>query len=90
MATTKETLLSMNIPQFIVSGMNINGSYYHPTFLYESLWNIIGFVGLLVVRRLVKNLKTDKYSINNGKFITFHIGKFIAKVEVVKKLKIPT
>ena len=60
MATTKETLLSMNIPQFIVSGMNINGSYYHPTFLYESLWNIIGFVGLLVVRRLVKNLKTGQ------------------------------
>lgn len=43
-----------------------------------------------IINTIVKNLKTDKYSINSGKFITFHIGKFIAKVEVVKKLKIPT
>lgn len=26
--------------------MNINGTYYHPTFLYESLWSLLGFVGL--------------------------------------------
>ncbi len=24
--------------------MGINGVYYHPTFLYESLWNLLGFV----------------------------------------------
>lgn len=29
------------------------GSYYHhPTFLYESLWNILGFVVLISIRRL--------------------------------------
>lgn len=27
------------------------GQYYHPTFLYESLWNLVGFVLLLVMRR---------------------------------------
>ena len=26
--------------------MGINGVYYHPTFLYESLWNTVGFVAL--------------------------------------------
>ncbi len=29
------------LPDFIVNKMYINGTYYHPTFLYESLWNII-------------------------------------------------
>jgi len=26
-------------------------NYYHPTFLYESIWNIIGFVIILILRR---------------------------------------
>jgi len=60
MATTKETLLSMNIPQFVVNGMNINGVYHHPTFLYESIWNIIGFIGLLTIRTFVKKIKTGQ------------------------------
>lgn len=37
--------------QFIIDGMNINGVYYHPTFLYESLWCFLGFILLLIVRR---------------------------------------
>ncbi len=35
--------------------MCIDGVLYHPTFLYESLWNILGFVILLILRRV--NLK---------------------------------
>jgi phosphatidylglycerol:prolipoprotein diacylglycerol transferase len=38
-------------PQFIQSQMFINGQYYHPTFLYESLWNLLVLVILLVLRR---------------------------------------
>ena len=49
--TTYETLKNLHIPEFIINGMKINGSYYHPTFLYESLWNFIGFIILLIVRR---------------------------------------
>ena len=33
------------IPQFIIDGMYINGTYYHPTFLYESVANVIGCGG---------------------------------------------
>jgi len=33
--------------------MYIDGTYYHPTFLYESLWNILGFTLLIVARRIV-------------------------------------
>lgn len=51
-ATTLESLKNLHIPQFIIEGMEINGTYYQPTFLYESLWCLLGFIVLLVVRRL--------------------------------------
>lgn len=50
-ATTLETLQNLFLPQFIIDGMNIHGIYYHPTFLYESLWCLIGFIILLIFRR---------------------------------------
>ena len=31
--TTLSTLKNMHIPQFIINGMNIDGSYFYPTFL---------------------------------------------------------
>src|SRR5699024_12414798 len=33
---------TLHLPQFIVDGMHIKGTYYHPTFLYESVWSILG------------------------------------------------
>ena len=50
-------LENMHLPKFIINGMYINGSYREPTFLYESILNVIGFIILLVVRKL-KNIKT--------------------------------
>jgi len=35
--TTYESLSSMNIPDFIINGMYIDGAYRQPTFLYESI-----------------------------------------------------
>lgn len=43
--------LSVIIPNFIYDNMLIGGVYYHPTFLYESLWNLAGLIGLLILRR---------------------------------------
>ena len=51
-ATTLEHLQSLHIPEFIINGMNIGGTYYLPTFLYESIWCLLGFIILLVIRRL--------------------------------------
>src|SRR5699024_10782584 len=48
---------TLHLPQFIVDGMHINGTYYHPTFLYESVWNILGVVVLLFVRSRNKTLR---------------------------------
>lgn len=42
---------TLHLPKFIVDQMYINGTYVHPTFLYESIWNIIGFGIALVLRR---------------------------------------
>ncbi len=59
-ATTLANLQNLHIPEFIINGMNIKGIYYHPTFLYESLWCLIGFIVLLLVRRYYKYLKTGQ------------------------------
>ena len=32
--------------------MYIDGKYYHPTFLYESVWNLVGLLLLLVLRKV--------------------------------------
>lgn len=47
-----EYLQGLHLPEFIINGMKIGANYYHPTFLYESLWNILGFIILLIFRRL--------------------------------------
>ncbi len=53
-ATTLEFLQdTLHLPQFIINGMYIDGIYYQPTFLYESIWNTIGFlIVILVLRRM--------------------------------------
>ena len=49
--TTLEHLKSLHIPEFIIEGMKINGVYYTPTFLYESLACVLGFIIICIVRR---------------------------------------
>ncbi|MEC5423930.1 prolipoprotein diacylglyceryl transferase [Virgibacillus sp. C22-A2] len=48
---TREFLVNLHLPDFIINQMYINGTYYHPTFLYESLWNFAGFILLILLRR---------------------------------------
>ena len=49
--TTLKFLQSLPIPGFIVKQMCIDGTYYHPTFLYESVWNLILLFTVLILRR---------------------------------------
>ena len=39
------------IPKFIINNMYINGSYHLPMFYFESIWCLIGFIIMLVLRR---------------------------------------
>ena len=48
---TRSFLESLHLPSFIINGMYINGNYYHPTFLYESLLNLICFIILMILRK---------------------------------------
>ncbi|WP_223895486.1 prolipoprotein diacylglyceryl transferase [Lactobacillus helsingborgensis] len=48
--TTLHFLQSLHLPNFIISQMKINGIYYQPTFLYESFFNLIGLILILVLR----------------------------------------
>lgn len=44
-----------------------------------------------IIETIINNLKTNKeVAVFGGKYITFYVGNFIAKVEIIKKLKIPT
>lgn len=70
--TTLEFLKFLHLPKFIIEGMHINGIYYHPTFLYESIWCLLGFIFLIVLRKLTKRKKgimTFSY------FIWYGIGR---------------
>ena len=49
--TSLEFLQSLYLPDFIIDGMYINGNYYIPTFFYESIWCLLGFIILLWFRR---------------------------------------
>ena len=49
--TTLAHLQSLYLPQFIIDGMYINGNYYIPTFLYESVGCFIGFIIMVVLRK---------------------------------------
>ncbi|MBF2465825.1 prolipoprotein diacylglyceryl transferase [Listeria welshimeri] len=49
--TTRVFLEGLHLPDFIINQMFIDGIYYQPTFLYESLWNVLGFILLLIIRR---------------------------------------
>ena len=48
-------LQSLHIPNFIIKGMYIDGNYHEPTFLYESILSLIGFIVLLIIRKTKKN-----------------------------------
>ena len=53
--------------------MNINGEYYHPTFLYESIWNLIGLIILLIIYKHKKEngMTTSFY------LVWYGIGRFL-------------
>lgn len=72
-ATTLSKLKSLHIPNFIAEGMCIDGVYYHPTFLYESLWCIFGFIILIIIRR---NKYTKIGTVTGTYLMWYSTGRF--------------
>ncbi|TDL87444.1 prolipoprotein diacylglyceryl transferase [Vibrio vulnificus] len=69
---TRSFLENMHLPEFIINQMYINGTYYHPTFLYESLWNILGVIILLSLRKV--NLRRGELFLTY--VIWYSIGRY--------------
>ncbi|MDD5826251.1 MAG: prolipoprotein diacylglyceryl transferase [Bacilli bacterium] len=71
--TTLEALQSLHLPRFIIDGMYIDGFYRQPTFLYESIWCLIGVFFLIRIRK--------RYTNQVGRQVSFYliwygIGRF--------------
>lgn len=64
---------TLHLPNFIVNQMNIEGTFYHPAFLYESVWNILGLLVLLWLRRRPFLRAGELFF---GYFIWYSIGRF--------------
>lgn len=47
-------LVNMGLPEWLIEQMKINGQYVQPTFLYEAIWNLIGFVLVWLLQRVIR------------------------------------
>jgi len=65
-------LENMFLPEWIINQMRIDGVYYHPTFLYESIWNFTGVVILILLRR-VNLLRGEMFMFY---LIWYSVGRF--------------
>lgn len=70
---TRSFLEGLALPDWLVNQMFIEGTYYHPTFLYESLWNVLGLILILIIRRKV-SLKRGELFLSY--VIWYSIGRF--------------
>lgn len=69
---TRAFLENLQLPEFIINQMYINGAYYHPTFLYESIWNFVGFILLMLLRKV--NLRRGEMFLSY--VIWYSVGRF--------------
>jgi phosphatidylglycerol---prolipoprotein diacylglyceryl transferase len=70
---TLEFLKNLRLPNFIIEGMNIGGNYHHPTFLYESLWTLLGFIIIIIIR---KNKYIKIGHLTSFYLVWYGIGRF--------------
>ena len=99
--TTLATLKNFHIPNFIIQGIYINGNYHHPTFLYESVWNFIGFILMLILRKMknyliwygigrffIEGLRQDSLMLKNIKIAQLvSIGMVFVGIFLILKIK---
>lgn len=70
---SRSFLEGLFLPDWIIDQMYIHGTYYHPTFLYESLWNLAGFFLLIGIRR-INQLKQGEIFFSY--LIWYSLGRF--------------
>lgn len=73
-AVTRTFLENLYLPKFIIDQMQINGAYYHPTFLYESLWSLLGFAIIIMLRNRKNLLRRGEVALSY--VIWYSVGRF--------------
>ncbi|MDK2823359.1 MAG: phosphatidylglycerol---prolipoprotein diacylglyceryl transferase [Clostridia bacterium] len=63
-------------PEKVPWAMWIDGAYRHPTFLYESIWNFLGFLLLIWLRR---QRFIKKGEVHLSYFIYYSLGRFVVE-----------
>lgn len=71
--TTRQFLESIHLPQFIINNMYIDGAFRQPTFFYESMWSLAGFILILFIR---KNVSLKRGELFLGYVTWYSFGRF--------------
>ncbi|MGG5369997.1 prolipoprotein diacylglyceryl transferase [Enterococcus sp. AZ196] len=71
--TTRQFLENLHLPQFIIDNMYIDGAFRQPTFLYESMWSLAGFILILIIR---KKISVKRGELFLGYVIWYSFGRF--------------
>lgn len=71
---SRQFLENLFLPNWIIDQMKIEDTYYHPTFLYESIWNLVGGGVLILLSRQDKLLYRGE--IAAGYMIWYGVGRF--------------
>lgn len=77
--TTVASLQKSGVPQFVIDGMYIMGEYHQPTFFYESLWSILGFIALLLIRKYPR--------LKNGQLMGFYLIWYSAARFIIEGMR---
>ncbi|EFL94812.1 prolipoprotein diacylglyceryl transferase [Pediococcus acidilactici] len=75
--TSLAFLQSLHLPHFIIQQMWINGAFRQPTFLYESVWDILGFIVLMSLRHVPKLFKQGEIFLSY--VIWYSFGRFFVE-----------
>lgn len=72
--TSLAFLEKLHLPKFIIENMYIDGKYWQPTFLYESVWNVLGFILLIILRKKTNFLRQGEVFLSY--IIWYSFGRF--------------
>ncbi|WP_172189096.1 prolipoprotein diacylglyceryl transferase [Lentilactobacillus kribbianus] len=70
-------LQSLHLPNWIINQMHVNGLYRQPTFLYESVWSMLGFLVLMTLRHNPKLFKQGEIFLSYVMWYSF--GRFFVE-----------
>ncbi|WP_261810204.1 prolipoprotein diacylglyceryl transferase [Levilactobacillus humaensis] len=72
--TSLAFLQGLHLPSWIINQMLINGAYRQPTFLYESTWDLLGFIVLMSLRHVPGLFKQGEVFL--GYVMWYSLGRF--------------